>query len=62
MGISKGRRLYKESDLTCAIREFCEETNIKRFNIRIIKNIGPVEEIFTAQIMLFINIYIISLS
>ena len=48
-GFPKGRRLYKESDLTCAIREFCEETNIKRFNIRIIKNIGPVEEIFTGS-------------
>ena len=48
-GFPKGRRLYKESDLTCAIREFCEETNIERCDIRIIKNIGPVEEIFTGS-------------
>ena len=60
-GFPKGRRLYKESDLTCAIREFCEETNIERCDIRIIRNIGPVEEIFTgSNNVLYKHIYYIA--
>jgi 8-oxo-dGTP pyrophosphatase MutT (NUDIX family) len=48
-GFPKGRRVPKESDITCAIREFCEETDIDKKNINVLKNIGPVEEIFTGS-------------
>lgn len=48
-GFPKGRRFPKESNVQCAIREFCEETDIKRFDINILKNIGPVEETFTGS-------------
>jgi 8-oxo-dGTP pyrophosphatase MutT (NUDIX family) len=45
-GFPKGRRKIRESDLDCAIREFYEETRIKRENLDIIVNIIPFEEIF----------------
>jgi 8-oxo-dGTP pyrophosphatase MutT (NUDIX family) len=43
-GFPKGRKKRGESDLSCAIREFCEETDIKESDINIIKNIKPIEE------------------
>ena len=45
-GVPKGRRQNKESDLKCALREFCEETDIKSSNIKIYKNVIPLEEIY----------------
>ena len=48
-GFPKGRRVPKESDLICAIREFCEETDIDKKDINVLKNIGQVEEIFTGS-------------
>lgn len=42
----KGRRNYQEKDLDCAIREFEEETGISKYNIKIIENLMPFEEIF----------------
>lgn len=45
-GVPKGRRQNKESDLKCAVREFCEETGIKSSNIKIYKNVIPLEEIY----------------
>ena len=45
-GFPKGRRNYLESDLTCAIREFEEETGISKKNISVIKNLIPFNEIF----------------
>ena len=48
-GFPKGRRIPKESNIQCAIREFCEETDINKFNVNILKNIGPVEEVFTGS-------------
>jgi ADP-ribose pyrophosphatase YjhB (NUDIX family) len=48
-GFPKGRRVPKESDIQCAIREFCEETDIHRYDIHLLKKIGPVEEIFTGS-------------
>ena len=45
-GFPKGRRNYQESDLTCALREFEEETGYSKNTIDIIKNIVPFEEIF----------------
>ncbi len=48
-GFPKGRRNHLENDLNCAIREFEEETGISRDNIRIVKNLLPIEEIFTGS-------------
>jgi len=48
-GFPKGRRFPKESNIQCAIREFCEETDIKKSDINVLQNIGPVEETFTGS-------------
>lgn len=45
--VPKGKRQNKETDLLCAIREFCEETGLSQENIRIFKNVVPLEEIYT---------------
>jgi 8-oxo-dGTP pyrophosphatase MutT (NUDIX family) len=45
-GFPKGRRKLKESDIDCAIREFCEETRLTASDINIIPDILPFEEIF----------------
>lgn len=48
-GFPKGRRNLKESDYDCALREFEEETGIKRENYEIMRNIKPVEEVFNGS-------------
>ena len=48
-GFPKGHRNFQEKDITCAIREFEEETGYSRNNIKIIYNIFPLEEIFTGS-------------
>jgi ADP-ribose pyrophosphatase YjhB (NUDIX family) len=48
-GFPKGRRNNYESDLTCALREYEEETGYDKHNVNIIKNIVPYEEIFTGS-------------
>ncbi len=48
-GYPKGRRNYQEKDLTCAIREFEEETGYKKESMKIIQNLLPFEEIFTGS-------------
>jgi 8-oxo-dGTP pyrophosphatase MutT (NUDIX family) len=48
-GFPKGRRNFQEKDITCAIREFEEETGYSRTNIKIIYNIFPLEEIYTGS-------------
>ena len=45
-GFPKGRRNFKETDVQCAVREFCEETGLDADNINIFKNIIPVREDF----------------
>ncbi len=45
-GFPKGRRKLKESDIDCAIREFCEETRLIPNDIDIVKDVLPFEEIF----------------
>jgi 8-oxo-dGTP pyrophosphatase MutT (NUDIX family) len=45
--VPKGKRQNKETDLQCAIREFCEETGLAQENIRIFKNVVPLEEVYT---------------
>lgn len=48
-GFPKGRRNFKEKELTCALREFQEETGYNTDMINIIQNIQPLEEIFTGS-------------
>jgi ADP-ribose pyrophosphatase YjhB (NUDIX family) len=50
-GFPKGRRNYQEKDLTCALREFEEETGYSKSNVQLIQNIIPYEEIFTGSNM-----------
>jgi 8-oxo-dGTP pyrophosphatase MutT (NUDIX family) len=48
-GFPKGRRNINEDDLTCAIREFKEETCIHPKYIRLCYDIKPLEEVFTGS-------------
>lgn len=48
-GFPKGRRNYQEKDLTCALREFEEETGCNSSSLSIIQNVLPFEEIFTGS-------------
>ena len=50
-GFPKGRKNYQEKDLTCALREFEEETGISKLDLNIITNIQPIEEIFIGSNM-----------
>jgi 8-oxo-dGTP pyrophosphatase MutT (NUDIX family) len=45
-GFPKGRKKIRESDVDCAVREFCEETQLFKDDIQIIKDINPFQEIF----------------
>lgn len=45
-GFPKGRRNPHETDLNCAIREFQEETGLKRVDFTIIQNTFPISETF----------------
>jgi 8-oxo-dGTP pyrophosphatase MutT (NUDIX family) len=45
-GFPKGRRKLKETEIDCALREFCEETRLTAADIQIIDGILPFEEIF----------------
>ena len=45
-GFPKGRRNPHETDINCAIREFQEETGLKRDDFIIIKNTLPISETF----------------
>jgi 8-oxo-dGTP pyrophosphatase MutT (NUDIX family) len=48
-GFPKGRRNINEDDLSCAIREFKEETGIHPKFIRLSHDIKPLEETFTGS-------------
>jgi ADP-ribose pyrophosphatase YjhB (NUDIX family) len=48
-GFPKGRRNSYESELNCALREYEEETGYDKYNIKILKNVLPYEEIFTGS-------------
>lgn len=48
-GFPKGRRNHKEKDIDCALREFSEETGYKISKLKVIKNILPIEEVFTGS-------------
>lgn len=45
-GFPKGRKKIKEADIDCAIREFCEETQLSKEDIQINKDVIPFQEIF----------------
>ena len=45
-GFPKGRKKIKEYDIDCAVREFCEETQLYKDDISINTNIIPFQEIF----------------
>ena len=48
-GFPKGRRNYHEKDVSCALREFEEETGFSRDVISLVQNIQPAEEVFTGS-------------
>uniref|UniRef100_A0A6C0B7H5 Nudix hydrolase domain-containing protein n=1 Tax=viral metagenome TaxID=1070528 RepID=A0A6C0B7H5_9ZZZZ len=45
-GFPKGRRNPYETELSCALREYEEETGYDKHNLQLIENILPYEEIF----------------
>jgi 8-oxo-dGTP pyrophosphatase MutT (NUDIX family) len=48
-GFPKGRANANESEIETAIREFIEETGIKRENFRILKNLQYIDEVFRSE-------------
>lgn len=46
-GFPKGRKKRGETDLECAMREFYEETNISKNDIKVLKNVKPIVEELT---------------
>jgi 8-oxo-dGTP pyrophosphatase MutT (NUDIX family) len=48
-GFPKGRRNINESNKNCAIREFCEETNLEKEQFKIRNDIFPISEIFVGS-------------
>jgi len=48
-GFPKGRRNINEDDISCALREFKEESGIHLRNIRIAHDIKPLEEVFSGS-------------
>ena len=48
-GFPKGKRNFQESDMSCALREFTEETGYDNDHLIALYNILPFEEIFTGS-------------
>lgn len=48
-GFPKGRRNYQERELSCALREFTEETGYHQNDLKVVQNVLPFEEIFTGS-------------
>lgn len=46
-GFPKGRRNINESDISCACREFSEETGLHIEDVEVLTHIAPYEEVFT---------------
>lgn len=61
-GFPKGRRMRGESDLTCAIREFDEETNIPRDSFVVLKNIALTETFVGLNNVQYKHVYFIALT
>jgi len=60
-GFPKGRRNPNESDLDCAVREFCEETNIPRNAFIVLKNIALEETFMGLNGILYRHVYYVAL-
>lgn len=45
-GFPKGRRGNRESEISCALREFTEETGLDETQCNLVKNLLPIEENF----------------
>jgi 8-oxo-dGTP pyrophosphatase MutT (NUDIX family) len=45
-GFPKGRRGNRESEISCALREFAEETGLDESQCNLVKNLLPIEENF----------------
>ena len=45
-GFPKGRRGNRESEISCALREFTEETGLAETQCNLVKNLLPIEENF----------------
>ena len=45
-GFPKGRRGNRESEISCALREFTEETGLEESQCNLVKNLLPIEENF----------------
>ena len=48
-GFPKGRRNINEGDISCALREFREETGIAAKSVQFCPNIKPLDEIFSGS-------------
>lgn len=60
-GFPKGRRRLKETDIACAVREFCEETGFSPTDVKICENIKPFEEVFYGtNSILYRHVYFIA--
>jgi 8-oxo-dGTP pyrophosphatase MutT (NUDIX family) len=46
-GFPKGRRNYRENNITCAKRELYEETNFREDEYNILNGIYPLVEVMT---------------
>lgn len=60
-GFPKGRRMRGESDITCALREFDEETNIPRDSFVVLKNISFTETFMGLNNVQYKHIYFVAL-
>jgi ADP-ribose pyrophosphatase YjhB (NUDIX family) len=60
-GFPKGRRIHKETDLDCAIREFSEETNIPRTSYTICSNLILKETFIGTNGIPYSHIYFVAL-
>ena len=58
--IPKGRKKYNEKDLTCAIREFKEETNISSDKYTILWKINPIKHSFKDDNIIYKYIYYVA--
>lgn len=59
-GFPKGRRMHKETDWNCAVREFSEETNIDRNSYTIFKNLSLSETFFGTNGVQYKHVYYIA--